>query len=67
MTMSRKSALTKLVQKYLGTKVEIDERKIVDLYNLIDGNQRTNEYMFRKEWKTIKRAYRDFNQAGIPV
>jgi hypothetical protein len=55
--MSRRSQLTTLVQKYLGVRAK-DERTITSLFNLIDGNYRTNPFMFQTEWKIIKRAYR---------
>ena len=54
----RKNALTRLIEKYLGPKVETDANTIRDLFNLIDGNHRTNRFMFESEWKVIKKAYK---------
>jgi NAD-specific glutamate dehydrogenase len=65
----RKSALTKLVQKYLGTTADPkDEHVITTLFNLIDGNHRTNPFNFEKEWQIIRKAHNaNSHSQRIPV
>ncbi len=55
----RRTQIKLLVQKYYGVQADPkDEHLIKSLFNLLDGNHRTNPHMFRSEWKTIKRAYK---------
>jgi dethiobiotin synthetase len=62
--MSRKSALTKLVQKYLGITADPKDAHVIkNLFNLIDGNHRTNPFNFEKEWSVIRKAYRELTNA----